>query len=519
MRVTTKAVGLATAAAILAVPMLPAWGATLRGALIQAYRGNPTLTGARAGQRATDEGVPIARSQGLPGASATGTYSEFLLRGIGSRFSPTRNLAGNVNINVPLYQGGGVRSAVKAADARVDSGRAQLRSTEANIFVQTVGAYMDVIRDLSIVELNRGNVRVLQTNLQASKDRFQVGDLTRTDVAQSEARLSIAQSQLQSALAQLDSSRENYLNIIGAAPDALEPPPPLPVFPQSAAAASDLAIENNPDLIAARAAARAASYDIRTAQAARLPTLSGFASGGYNDYLGTNPGTFAGSGETTTFIPARQSQTTGTVGVQLSLPLYQGGLPAARVRQAKALASQAIERVAQVERSVVADARATYSLYAAALGVIASSERAVTANELALEGVRAENSVGTRNVLDVLNAEQELLNVRVQLVTARRDAYVAGFALLAALGRAEARNLGLDNGPLYDPTLNYRQVHNSLSDWKDGPKPVPVAISTAAIPSPTTVVLPQSAYGPAVPAASREIPAQPAANPVTAPRK
>jgi len=519
MRVTTKAYGLATTAAILCLPALPADGATLRDALIQTYRGNPTLTGARAGQRATDEGVAIAKSQGRPGASATGTYSEFLLRGIGSRFQPHRNAAAALNANVPLYQGGGVRSSIRAADARVDSGRAQLRSTEANTFVQAVGAYMDVIRDLSIVELNRGNVRVLETNVQAAGDRFQVGDLTRTDVAQSQARLSIAQSQLQSALAQLDSSRENYLSIVGATPDALEPPPPLPRFPDSAAAASDVAIENNPDLAAARAAARAAGYDIRTAKAARLPTLSGFAQGGYNDYLGSNPGTFAGSGETTTFVPARQSQTTGTVGIQLSLPLYQGGLPAARVRQAKALSSQAIERVALVERSVVADARATYSLYSAALGVIASSERAVQANELALEGVRAENSVGTRNVLDVLNAEQELLNVRVQLVTARRDAYVAGFALLAALGRAEARSLGLDGGPLYDPTINYRRARNSISDWADGGKVVPVAVSTAGLPSPTKVVLPQSASGPAVPAASRDIPAQPVARPVTMPSK
>ena len=528
MHGTTKAVKLATVAAILFAPAMPAMGATLREALVRTYTGNPTLTGARAGQRATDENVAIAKSQGRPTIGTTGSYSEFVLRGIGGAFSPTRAANAGVNVNVPLYQGGGVKNSIRAADARVDSGRAQLRSTEANIFVQAVGAYMDMIRDLAIVELNRGNVRVLQTNVQASGDRFEVGDLTRTDVAQSQARLSIAQSQLQSAEAQLDSSRENYLRIIGTTPDALEPPPPLPLFPASAQAASDVAIENNPDLIAARAAARAAMFDIRTARAARLPTLSGFAQGAYTDYLGSRPGAVVvnpggGTGDPTqpgTIIQnAQQSQETATIGLSASLPLYQGGLPAARVRQAQARSSQAIEQIAQVERSVVADARATYSLYAAALGVIASSERAVSANELALEGVRAENSVGTRNVLDVLNAEQELLNVRVQLVTARRDAYVAGFALLAALGRAEARDLGLDGGPLYDPTVNYRRVRNSLSDWRDDPAPVPVAASTAAIPSPTVVVLPQSAYGPAVPAASKEIAPVPSPNPVTAPAK
>ncbi|WP_083672070.1 TolC family outer membrane protein [Sphingomonas montana] len=531
----TRAIALATAGAVagmMALPTAPTFGATLREALVRTYTGNPTLTGARAGQRAVDENVPIALSQGRPTVAGTGSYSEFVQRGIGGAFSPARSANAGLNVSVPLYQGGGVRSSIRAADARVDSGRAQLRSTEANIFVQAVGSYMDVIRDLAIVELNRGNVRVLETNVQASSDRFEVGDLTRTDVAQSQARLSIAQSQLQSAMAQLDSSRENYLRIIGAVPDALEPPPPLPLFPANADAAADVAIENNPDLIAARAAARAANFDIRTAQASRLPTLSGFAQGNYTNFLGSRPGSVVvnpggGTGDPTqpgTIVEsAQQSQKTATIGLSANLPLYQGGLPAARVRQAQARSSQAIEQIALVERSVVADSRATYSLYSAALGVIASSERAVSASELALEGVRAENSVGTRNVLDVLNAEQELLNVRVQLVTARRDAYVAGFALLAALGRAEARDLGLDGGPLYDPTVNYRRVRNSLSDWRDDPAPVPVAASTAGLPSPTTVVLPQTVYGPAVPAASRDIPGNMpragAVNPVTPPAK
>ncbi|GGE76354.1 type I secretion protein TolC [Sphingomonas prati] len=513
-------------AAMLASVATPAMGATLREALVRTYNGNPTLTGARAGQRAVDENVAIALSQGRPTVAGSGSYSEFVRRGIGGEFSPARALNAGLNISMPIYQGGGVKSSIRAADARVDSGRASLRSTEANIFVQAVGSYMDVIRDLAIVELNRGNVRVLETNVQASSDRFEVGDLTRTDVAQSQARLSIAQSQLQSALAQLDSSRENYLRIIGTTPDALEPPPPLPLFPASADAAADVAIENNPDLIAARAAARAANFDIRTAKASRLPTLSGFAQGSYTNYVGSRPGSVVvnpGGGTSDPTQPgtivesAQQSQKTATVGLSANLPLYQGGLPAARVRQAQARSSQAIEQIALVERSVVSDSRATYSLYAAALGVIASSERAVSASELALEGVRAENSVGTRNVLDVLNAEQELLNVRVQLVTARRDAYVAGFALLAAIGKAEARDLGLDGGPLYDPTISYRQARRSLSDWNDDPAPVPVAASTAGLPSPTQVVLPQSAYGPAVPAASRDIPPTVRANPVTPP--
>ena len=499
----------AAASSVLALATtMPAQAATLREALVDVYRGNPTLTGARAGQRVIDENVPIAKSGGLPQVGSSASYSEFVLRGINGSFSPARALSGGVNLNVPLYQGGAVRNSIRAADARVDAGRAQLRSTEANIFVQAVGAYMDVIRDLAIVELNRGNVRVLQTNVRASNDRFEVGDLTRTDVAQSEARLRIAESQLQSALAQLDSSRESYLRLVGVIPEALEPPPPLPAFPTTADAAADVAIENNPDLLAVRAAARAANNDIGVARASRLPTLSAVASGNYLDYVGSRPGTVvstdpstgAGSGVGVVVQSARQSQITSTVGLQASLPLFQGGLPAARIRQAQARSSQAIEQIALVERSVIADSRATYSLYAAALGVIASSEGAVAANELALEGVRAENSVGTRNVLDVLNAEQELLNSRVQLVTARRDAYVAGFALLAALGRAEARDLGLDGGPLYDPAIYARRVRNAINDWSSDPDPVPVAASTAGAPSPTVVTLQPVIYGPTAPA-------------------
>jgi outer membrane protein len=466
--------------------------ATLREALVRVYTGNPTLTGARAGLRATDEEVPIARSGGLPQANGSGQYNEFLKPNPGG-FVLRRSATAGVDANVPIYRGGAVRNGVRAADARVDAGRAQLRSTESNVFVQAVSAYMDVIRDTAIVELNRGNVRVLRTNVQASSDRFQVGDLTRTDVAQSEARASLAEGQLQSALAQLDSSRETYLEVIGVAPDALQPPPPLPPLPPSAKAASEIAIGNNPSLIAARQNARAADYDVASARSTRLPTLSAFGQGNYTNFLNSLSGGGLGA-----VIGIPNTQTTATVGLQATVPLFQGGLPGARVRQAQARSSQSIEEIARVERSVIADARSTYSFYAAALAVIDSSNRAVAANTLAVEGVRAEQSVGTRNVLDVLDAEQELLNARVQLVTAQRDAYVAGFALLAAMGRAEARDLGLDGGTLYDPTVNYRRVRGSINDWANDPKPQPVAPTTAGVPSPTNVVLPPVPTGAAI---------------------
>jgi hypothetical protein len=224
----------------------PASADTLRDAFAQVYASNPTLTGTRAGLRATDEDVVIARAKGLPDLSATGSYNEFLKRSANSFTAPKKSVGGGFDLTVPLYQGGGVRNSVRAADARVLAGRAGLQGTESDIFTATVAVYMDVIRDTAIVDLNGGNVRVLETNLQASKDRFQLGDLTRTDVAQSEARLALAKSQLEAAQAQLDASRQEYMRIVGKFPDNLAPPPPLPALPASPDDAVDVAVANNP---------------------------------------------------------------------------------------------------------------------------------------------------------------------------------------------------------------------------------------------------------------------------------
>ena len=215
----------AALATVLAAAGAPAGAETLREALLKAYASNPTITGQRAAQRATDENVPIARAAGLPSANATGTYTENALQATNSFLNPARFANATAGVSIPLYQGGAVRNGVRAAETRVEAGRATLRNTEANLFTNTVAAYMNVIRDEAIVSLNTQNVRVLDTNLRASRDRFQVGDLTRTDVAQSEARLSLARAQLQSAEAQLIASREDYINVVGSPPDRLEQPP------------------------------------------------------------------------------------------------------------------------------------------------------------------------------------------------------------------------------------------------------------------------------------------------------
>ena len=457
-----------------AILAAPAGAETLREALLKAYGSNPTLTGARAAQRATDEGVPIARAAGLPSVNANGNYTENALSSSNTFASPDREVTSGVNLVVPLYRGGGVRSGVRAATTRVEAGRLQLRGTEADTFTTVVSAYLDVIRDEAIVGLNQQNVRVLEVNLRASRDRFQVGDLTRTDVAQSEARLSIARSQLQSAESGLIASRENYIRVVGSPPGVLDEPPPLPNLPATTEDAVRQALVDNPFLLAAAKQRDATRYDVGVARATRLPQVSGIVGGNYYNYLGS-----LGSGTSTR---VGQSGTSANVGLGFTLPLFQGGRPAALVRQAEARQSQAIEAVTETERAVIAQARSSFAVYRSSLQVIASSEQAVSANKLSLEGVRAENSVGTRTILDILNAEQELLNSQVTLVSARRDAYVAGFQLLAATGHAEARDLGLDGGPLYDPVANYNRVRGRIFDFGSDGEPQPVSTTTAQTP-------------------------------------
>ena len=440
---------------------------TLREALVSTYNANPTLTGQREALKSTDAGVAIARAASRPQVSATVGVTRDLTRS--GRFDVGGKgpfVTGSVDLSYPLFQGGTVRNNIEAAKTRVEAGRAVLRAVEGDIFTEAVAAYMDVIRDRAIVELNENQVKVLSTNLEATRDRFEIGDVTRTDVAQSEARLSLGRSNLTTVQGRLATSEENYRRVIGKRPDALQPPPPLPPFPATSDQAVQIALANNPDLIAITRQAEAANFDVRSVRGTRLPTVSAVASG---DYANTISGDTGG---------APRSGTATSVGAQARIPLYQGGLPAARIRQAQAIEGQTLEQRVATERAVVANTRSAFATYQAATNAIASNQVAVSANELALEGARAENSVGTRTILDVLNAEQELLNAQVALVTARRDQYVAGFQLLNAMGQAEADDLGLEGGPLYDPLGNYRRVAGSWSDWSDDPRHAPVATST-----------------------------------------
>jgi outer membrane protein len=464
------------AGATLVLAPSPAMADTLKDALVGAYTTSPTLLAARANQRATDENVPINRASGLPSLSGTATYTEQVKDAVADPFdtSANRSIGANLSLSVPIYSGGSVKNSIRAADTRVQAGQADLRGTESSVFSQVVAAYMDVILNESLVSLATNNVNVLSVNLQATSDRFQIGDLTRTDVAQSESRLALAQSDLRTAQANLASARERYIEQVGRVPNDLQAPPPLPGLPASAEDAVSTAIDDNPDLIGARERSKAASFDIEVAGAGRLPKVELFSSGNFNDSLGSAPGL--------TTLP--NSYTSASAGIRATIPLFQGGRPAAQERQAQNRSAAALEQEIGTERSVIAQVRAAYSSLQAATSVIESSQKAVSASELSLEGVRAENTVGNRTILDILDAQQELLRAQVQLVTARRNAYVAGFTLLAAMGHAEARDLGLgDETLLYDPDVNYKRVRNKVWDWATDPDPVAQATRTVDTPT------------------------------------
>lgn len=463
-----------TSAAVLLLGASGAQAETLRDALAAAYNTNPTLEGARATQRAEDENVPIQRAPGLPSVNVTATHIEFLRQSANQFTAPARNLGVNAQLQVPIYSGGAVRNNIRGAKERVSAGQADLRGTESAIFSQTVAAYMDVLRTEALTQLAANQVEVLEVTFQSTNDRFEIGDLTRTDVAQAGSRLAVAQGDLRTAYSNQVGARETFIQLVGRAPMDLQAPPPLPGLPETVGMAVVTALESNPDLIAAKERAEAAGFDTEVAGAGRLPTVGLFANGDYSDFFGTLGGPVAAQ--------FNQSEKTANAGVRITIPIFQGGLTAARQRQAGARETAALEQVIAAERNVIQQTRASYASWQASNAVIESSKAAVDAAEVSLEGVRAENSIGNRTIIDVLNAEQELLSARANLVTARRNAYVAGFSLLAAMGKAEARDLNLDTGgPLYDPVVNYERVRGKLWDWDRDPEPEPKSTRTVDI--------------------------------------
>ncbi|MBZ6379859.1 MULTISPECIES: TolC family outer membrane protein [Pacificimonas] len=434
---------------------LPASAETLQEAMASAYATNPNLTAARAGQRVTDETLVSEKFRVLPTVggqvlldqetSDPGRFDDF-----------SRLFNSTVQLRQPIYSFGRIRNSVKAADRSVLSGRAGLRATENDVMLDVVTAYLDVLADQSEVELTQNNVRVLERQLQASSDRFEVGDVTRTDVAQSEARLSLARSNFIAAQANLQTSRNFYAQVVGHAPRDLQPPPPLPTLPGSPDAAVDLALQNNPLVQASRLAEEAQEYRVRAVRGQRLPTLEATYDVGYTNYRGTNNSVGG--------LTFQNIDFTQNIGVTATVPLFQRGQVGSQIRSAKARAVQLREDALNAERQTIANVRTAYENLMAARATIEAAETAISANELALEGTRAELTVGTRNILDVLNAEQELLNAQVQLVRAERNSYVAAFALLASMGRAEVDDLGVPVR-LYDAEGYLDRADDHWFDW------------------------------------------------------
>lgn len=467
----------------------PVHAETLHQALEAAYRTNPTLSAARANTRAADENVPIARAAGLPTLEGGVTYEENILKGTRSPsalFSdPDRQVVGQINATVPLITFGAVSGAMRAAEARVSASHQGLRGTESELFTAIVGVYMDVMRDEASVRLNQRNLQVMDYTLNETRARIRAGSRGPTDLAQAEARAALASAQLETAESRLIGSREDYIRLVGNAPAQLEAPPPLPALPATPDEAVTVALERNPQLGSTKSLRVAAEHDVRVAAAEGLPRLNAIAGVSQYDYLG--------SLATGTDPRNRDRGTTAKAGMQLKVPLFQGGRVAAQSRQAQEKLGAAIEQVTEAERTVIAKTRSAYATWHAAQRVVTAAERGVSANQRALQGLRAEASAGLRPLLDQLNAEQELLNAEVTLITARRDAYVAGFALMAAMGMAEGRDLNFDSSLLYDPDVHFRQVRRQVMG--QGATPQPVATGTAATPA-QNAVIPYSAITP-----------------------
>ncbi|MDQ8730083.1 TolC family outer membrane protein [Bradyrhizobium sp. LHD-71] len=431
---------------------------TINAALARAYQNNPQLNAQRASVRATDETVPQALSGYRPRVSVEASVAEqytdalSVQRGFGQQLT---TYAGNRGWNVPRSVGATVTQPVfngyqtanrtRAAESQVSAAREGLRVLEQTVLLAAATIYMDYLRDAAIVEVQRSNTRVLEQTLKQVRDRFSVGEVTRTDVAQSEAQLAAGRSQLLVAESNLTTTRANFRRIIGNDPTALAPGAPVDRFlPPTLPGAIEQGLIRNPNVTAAMYGIDVSFLNVKVAEGALFPTVNLVAS-------------VQQSYESTLVILKTFS---ASVGAQVSVPIYQGGAEYSLIRQNKETLAQqrlVLEQVRDQARATVAQ---SWGELQAAKSQIASAQAQVTASETALNGVREEARVGQRTTLDVLNAQQALVNARVSLVTAQRDRVVASYSLLAAVGTLSPSVLGLATS-VYDPTVHYHQVRDA----------------------------------------------------------
>jgi outer membrane protein len=432
-------------AAVLASPAAKA--ETLAEAFAAAYETNPQLIAARAGLRAVDERVNQARAGFRPRVDAVVDYGLSSTNDSVLGADDDDPFSAELQASQPLYDGGITANAVRGRIADVSAERARLTSLEQRVFTDVVTAYLDVRRDEEFVTLAQNNVRVIAEQLRATEDRFEVGEVTRTDVSQAAARLAEAEANLSSVRGQLEQSRQAYREVVGTEPQRLDRLPPFPALPDSLDDAIRMAMENHPEAIAARFSEESASRDVRAAIGGLLPQVSLNAGVGYNEQ-----GLFGDN---------ERDQSSASVGVRATIPLYQGGAQYSRVREAQALASAARADITSAARVLRRNVEAAWTTLEVARATIRSGRQQVEAAQLAFEGVREEAIVGSRTTLDVLDAEQELLNARTNLVSSIRDEYLAAYQVLAAVGSLTAAQQGLTVAA-YDPDVNYAENNDRL---------------------------------------------------------
>ena len=426
-----------------------AFADTLSDVLVKAYQLSPTLETARAGLRSTDEGVAQARAAQRP--TVSGSASANIAASDSNNWNLQDNYSLGLNSSLTIFDGGQNAFGVESARNLVSAGRNDLRSAEQGVLLDAVSAYMDVRRDMRFVSLAKNNVMVLSEQVRAARDRFEVGEVTRTDVSLAEARQAQANANLASSQGQLRASSETFRAVVGVAPNNLQPPPPLPNLPATLSQAEQIAVREHPALASARFTEIAAGYDVKRARAAQGPsaTLSGGLS--YSANTGRDG----------------DSTTGANVGVSGSLPIYQGGRLSSLVRQAEANLARRKSEVQSTARSVRQNTATAWSNLDVARATIVAAKEEIRAAQVAFDGVREEATLGARTTLDVLDREQELRDAQFSLASAERDVYVAGFNLLSAMGLLNVEYLGLGVTP-YDPDLNYQRVQNAPYSTKRG---------------------------------------------------
>ncbi|MFJ6023993.1 TolC family outer membrane protein [Brevundimonas sp. NPDC092305] len=441
----------------------PAWAESLRDAIALAYQTNPSILAQRANQRALDESIVQARAGLRPSldVTATGDYTR-------SRFpnqtslvdtdgdgipdtpvttdsSESESLGASVGLSQTIYSGGRIGHGITAAEANILAGRENLRDIEQSVLASVIQAYADVLRDTEILRIRQENLTVLQRQLDESSARFEVGEITRTDVAQSEARLAQSEADLANAQAQLSVSRASYAAVVGQSPTSLEPMPVLPGIPADFDSALDVAIQDNPGIRAANYTLQAAEANVAAAKSEYLPSarLTASYGGGSNDFGDLNIA----------------DRTTFRAGASISVPLFTGGLNSSRVAQQLERANAAQINVEGERRNTLQAVSSAYAQTISARATLQAGDEAVRAATVAAEGVRQEAQVGLRTTLDVLNQELELRSAQVTLASARRNEYVAQAQLLAAMGRLEGPDLD-PSLEAYDPADNYNRIRN-----------------------------------------------------------